>query len=231
MTRTPVIYSRLEKHNKNKYPIFIKNILIEAGYDSAAALKTIEKSSIEKIEKIVSENLSLLKETQYVHDSGQLKTVPFKFKIGHEALILSIPKDLIDYLSKKNIENTRKNPAIENEAASETDFDVLKESSLNKVKQFFVRKKINLKIDIALLSALTRINNQVKCYLKCPSCDIKVACNFDTCWHISNYYKHIELCKHRIADSKKSSTAESVPLIIRAENKTILLEEVSNILK
>lgn len=139
MKRAPVIFSRLEKHNKNRYPIFIKNILIEAGYDSAAALKTIEKNSIEQIEKIVNENTILLKDTQYVNDNGQLKIVPFKFKVGHEALILNIPKDLIEYLSKKKIEQTRKNPA-ENEAAGEINFDEIKKSLLNKVQQFFVKK-------------------------------------------------------------------------------------------
>lgn len=65
MKRAPIIFTRLEKKNKNRYPIFIKNILVEAGFDSAAALRTIDKSAIENIEKFVDENVTLVKETKY----------------------------------------------------------------------------------------------------------------------------------------------------------------------
>lgn len=92
MQRNELIVRDLEKFKKIKYPEFLKIILIETGFDTAAALQTIEKKLIGDIEKVVNEKTFLLKGTNYVTETGNLKNTPFKFMLGHESLILRLPK-------------------------------------------------------------------------------------------------------------------------------------------
>lgn len=213
MKRNTAIFSQLENYKKNKYPTFIKKILIETGYDTAAALKIFEESSIEKIEKFISENPELVKNTVYVDQIGNLKIIPFKFKIGHESLLLSIPKDLKDYLSKKK-EEEKVLPAI----------DELKDSLIKKLKKYCSTKKIDVPVDIGLCSNFSISNNKVKCLAKCLFCDTKYTCTYDTCWRISSYYKHILV--HINLGAKKTVQ----PAIERAAPASIL-SEVQNVLQ
>lgn len=216
MKRSAAIFPRLERYNKNKYPTFIKKFLIEAGYDTAAALKTFDKSSIEEIEKFIGENPELVKNSIYVDEKGNLKTIPFKLKIGHESLLLSIPKDLKDYLSKKELEKKEEKgiPAI----------DELRNSLIRKLEQYCSKKKINATLDIELLSNFSTINNQVKCLIKCLFCNTKYTCTFDTCWRISNYYNHIR--EHNNLCAQKT-----VHLEIERAAPGSVLSEVENVLQ
>lgn len=106
------IFDQLEKLNKSKYPKFIKDILTEAAFDTPAALKAINENSIGQIETFVSNRLHLLENTEYVSSRGLLKESPFKFKLGHEALILNFPKE-VKSLSENSVKN--KKPASQEE--------------------------------------------------------------------------------------------------------------------
>lgn len=186
MKRKGVIFSRLEKINKAKYPNFIKQILIENGFDTAAALRTLNKSVIENLEQIINEKTVYLKNKSYVDVDGQLKITPFKFKIGHETILLNLPKDLTDYLTQKN--NT------ENEKISEIAIEDIKIAFVDKVVSFLSTKNISGSVSPEYLSAFTKQNKKIKCLIKCLYCSSKLNCFFDSCWRLSNYYKHIVAC-------------------------------------
>lgn len=164
MKRRGIIFARIENLKNFKFPIFLKNILIESAFDSAAALKTIKKESIAEIEQFVSTRLDLLKKTEYIDESGKLKSSPFKFLPGHAALISNLPDDTEDLLRAKNKEKDI--PSIE----------ILKSTFAEKIKQFEQKNKIRVPTDRTII---TLSNNQAKCFLKCPYCDKKIRLLFD----------------------------------------------------
>lgn len=95
-----------------------------------------KKEDIEIIEASVNKNIDLLKDSVYdsvyLDENGILKKTPFKFLLGHEALLLGIPKDVEEYLSNKKQKKESKNlpPPI----------DQLKVSLIKKVTEFAEKK-------------------------------------------------------------------------------------------
>lgn len=221
MKQIAIIFSKLEKFFKIKYPIFIKNCLVETGYDTAAALKTIEKTSIGKLEKIISERPELVKDTIYVDESGNLKIYPFKFKIGHESLILSIPKDLNDFLSTKKIEKSKQNISAE---------DDLKLALIERIAKYSEKKNKKITLEFEHLLNFSNHNNVVKCMVKCPFCENKFTCTFNTCWRASNFCKHIVTCAEKNAALAPTQT-EIEPRIERATPSYVLLEVENVVLR
>lgn len=225
MKRRRQIFSLLEEFTKSKYPKFIKQILIENAFDSEAALKTIEKSSVDKIEKIINENTDLVKDTVYVNNDGSLKKSPFKFLLGHEALILNIPLDLEKYLqSKSKKKNTT--PDIIN----------LKVLLEKKIKKYIESKGLDLTIQSDDFTSFSVSDNVVKCLARCPICSIKVPCAYDSSWKNSNYCKHIVHCFDKKAKKKpdQNITAEIPREIQRANNGNSvsnIISEVKNVAK
>lgn len=79
MKRKGLILTHLESFKRVKFPIFIKNILIECAYDTVAALRTINNATILELEKFANKRLDLLKNTNYIDNTGKLKSDPLKF--------------------------------------------------------------------------------------------------------------------------------------------------------
>lgn len=183
MKRTGIIFARIENFKKFKFPLFIKDILKETGFNTAAALKTIKESSIGKLERFVSNRLDLLRKTDYVNATGNLKQSPFRFLLGHEALILNLPNEVEDYLREKG--KKKDIPAIED----------LKLSFNERIKKFADKNKLTISTDKIII---THSNKQVKCFIKCPFCESKLSCTFDSSWKLSNYKKHILRCAKKI---------------------------------
>lgn len=183
MSRRGIIFGRIERFKKVKFPAFLKHILIESAFDSAAALKTIKKPTIGDIEQFVSKRLILLKKTVYIDETGNLKKNPFKFLPGHEALILNLPNDVDDYLREKNKEKGI--PAIGD----------LKLSLVERINIFANQNKLKIATDRIII---THSNKQVKCFLKCPYCGVQLSLPFDSSWKLSNYKKHILCCVKKI---------------------------------
>lgn len=146
MKRIGLVFARIENFKKIKYPVFLKNILIETAFDTAAALKAIKQSTIENIEQFVSNRLDLLANTNYIDETGNLRKTPFKFLPGHEALILSLPNYVDDYLCKKK----KDIPAIEH----------LKLSLMEKIKEFAIKKIGNKYRECARISVCIYTNKQ-----------------------------------------------------------------------
>lgn len=218
MKRKGVIFAQLEKFNKVNYPQFIKLILIENGFDTAAALKLLNKRSVENLEIIVNKKKEFLKNTTYIDKDGQLKITPFKFKIGHETLLLNFPKDLSAYLEHKNNYKKLK--------ISELNIDDINISFVDKVVSYLSEKNIEGSVSSEYLSAFNKTTKNVKCLAKCLYCPSQITCTFDSSWRISNYLKHIVACS-------KTTVNESIEIqskIQRAEQVSVL-HEVQNIVQ
>lgn len=137
-----LIFTRLEKSNNSKYPKFLKNILIHTGFNSAAALRIIDKNSIESIETYINDNFDeskiLLEDTLYLDSNGNLNKTPFKFLLGHRSLILNLPKDLNEHFSKK-LEKASKKKTKKSVIPSAEE---LKKSFNSRVKSYTDKKKL-----------------------------------------------------------------------------------------
>lgn len=183
MKRKGIIFARIENLKKFKFPVFIKNILIASAFDTAAALKTIKKESIADIEQFVSNRLDLLTKTEYIDQTGNLKTDSFKFLPGHEALILNLPKDTDDYLQEQN--KVKELPSIDN----------LKLSLVERINNFAQKNNLKIATD---KTVITHSKNQVKCALKCSICSRNFSISFlQSSWKLSNFQKHILLCAEK----------------------------------
>lgn len=216
MKRRRQFFSHLEEFNGSKYPTFIKNILKETAFDTEAALKTLENSSIKKIEQIVNENTNLVNDTIYVDNNGVLKKSPFKFLPGHEALLLNIPIDLKKYLESK-LEGKKKTPDIKN----------LKVLLKDKITKYIENKKIDLTIQSDDFTNFSVSDNCVRCLAKCQICSIKVPCLYNTSWKNSNYCKHIVDCFKKKA--KKNSDQISTLEIQRAKNSNLVSKIIAEV--
>lgn len=60
MKRKGMIFTHLQNLKKIKYPSFVKRILIDTGFDTAATIRTLKKSSIASIEAEVNEKKRLV---------------------------------------------------------------------------------------------------------------------------------------------------------------------------
>lgn len=211
MKRKAIIFSQLQSFKKSKYPEFLKNILIETAFDTAAALRTINQSTIEEIEKLVNQRTNLLKDTSYIDETGNLKKTPFKFMLGHESLLLRLPNDVDAYLSQKT------KPICEVPA-----IDDLKVSFVERIKKFAEKKNIALTLSSVNLSEFTHKENIVKCVANCPFCLTKICCSYKSNWKICNYNKHISSCAEKAARPN--------PQIERA-TPAVVLQELQNALR
>lgn len=220
-----MIFAQLEKFNKVKYPQFIKRILIENGFETAAALKILNKSSVEHLERIVSENKDFfLKNTSYIDKDGQLKITPFKFKFGHETLLLNFPKDLSAYFEQKNNDKKLK--------ISELNIEDIKISFVDKIVAYLSEKFIEGSVSPEYLSAFNKTTRNVKCLAKCLYCASQITCIFDSSWRISNYLKHIVACSQTTANANATGS-ESIAIqsnIQRADDVSVL-HDVQNIVQ
>lgn len=218
MKRKGRIFIQLQRFKKNRYPQFIKEILLGSGFDTAAALRCIKKSTIAEIEKFVSNRTDLLKGTDYVDDQNRLKNTPFKFMLGHEILILSFPEDIKEYYNSEKKERKSEIPPI----------DELKLSFAERTERFARSKNIALTLNSEELSKLVskfeKSDNSVKCQVKCPFCNVKTNCLFDSSWKLSNFNKHIISC------TKKNATQNITGLRIERAQPTAVLKELKNAL-
>lgn len=217
MKRKGIIFAQLQFFKKSKYPDFLKKILIETAFDTAAALRTIKKSIIEEIEIFVNQRTDLsdlLKDTSYIDETGNLKKTPFKFMLGHESLLLRLPNDVEEYLSKKEVRKSEI-PAIED----------IKLLLIEKINNFARDKNIELTLSSEDISKFTKSNNCVKCEANCPFCSRKICCSFYSSWKLSNYNKHIISCAKKAARPNSRPN----PQIERA-TPAVVLQELQNAL-
>lgn len=90
-----------EKYIKNKFPSYIKNILVNSGYDNELSISKLNNESINDIEIFVTANRNLLKNSIYEKSSEK----KFSFLPGHRHLLLDLPNQLRDFKNSKFINN------------------------------------------------------------------------------------------------------------------------------
>lgn len=167
------VFKRIEKYRNCKFPDFIKEILIQSGYDCESALLTLNEQSFPNIEKEVNKNKNVLKGTVYEEKLND----NFTFLIGHKAIILSIPETL-KKIKNKNKTKT-KNP------------EQLKSELINKIEKYIKNKKLNCVFSDQKIKKLSVGENSTKCLVECTFCTTRTPCTFKTHWEISNFTKHL----------------------------------------
>lgn len=159
----------------------MKGILIEAGFDTKTSLINLEKNNLVDIEEFVQSNratfAAILKGTQYE------KIDVFKFLPGHKNLIINLSKHLSGTIKiQKKIRSSK----------IQLTTDELKAALVKKISNY--SKNNNFTIDCTSndISELQLEEKPYKCKIKCPWCDDKLSCTFETYWIISNLVRHIK---------------------------------------
>lgn len=217
MKRSSRIFTQLEKFNRSKYPKFLKQILIETAFNIPASLKAINEQSIESIEKFVNNDLKLLNKTEYVNEKGELKVKPFKFLIGHKALILNFPKE-IDVLkaAKKREKSQNRESTDENASENElTNLLILKITNYCKTKKIKIPNTVNLSGNI---SNFEQNLDQTRVSVKCPFCIKIIPCTVDTVWRMSNFGQHITTCSLKTVSRPQIQRATPQILSVVSQN-------------
>lgn len=225
-------FKQLEKFANEKYPKFLKKILLDCGYDCPASLNTINEEAINKIEIEINSNLDkyiqYFKSTAYekkLENNGELK-----FLIGHRAILLDIPRKLKEFSEEKTREKERtklnkKNSNTTKNLAQNLSEKELIEKLSDKIINYYKNKGVlvaschyfssetlleKLKNNELTLTK-NQVKNEVKCKLKCPFCDTKKICNLYKYWNVSNFTKHCNTHDEKLRHIDRILSANIVP--------------------
>lgn len=185
-----------EKYIKNKFPSYIKNILVNSGYDNELSISKLNNESINDIEIFVTANRNLLKNSIYEKSSEK----KFSFLPGHRHLLLDLPNQLRDF---KNSKQKKEKKTIK-------DFEVLRSELLIKLNSVPFIKRSSLTQD-----SLTEfsVNNTI-CKVSCPLCEKKFACHYYGYWSVANLKRHWKQkhCSSNPISSNNSAQIEHIYL-------------------
>lgn len=223
-------FKQLEKFVNEKYPKFLKKILLDCGYDCPASLQTINEEAINKIEIEINSNLDkyiqYFKSTAYekkLENNGELK-----FLIGHRAILLDIPRKLKEFSEEKTREKERtklnkKNSNTTENLSEKELIEKLSDKIINYYKNkgvlvasihYFSSETLLEKLkdnELTLTKKQEKNKTIVKCKLKCPFCDRKKICNRYKYWNVSNFTKHCNSHDDKLRQIDKILSANIVP--------------------
>lgn len=200
------IIRELERSINEKFPDNIGKILIEAGFTTKTSILKLNVSCIRL--QYVQENpekfRSILKGTRYEH------LAIFRFLPGHEALLQSLPEEIIKVNNKKEQKNTKKRRHSETyelsreaKSANVSSTNEIPHSAspnkkgelITKIRKFATKKNIPIEgfSEQNLLNFRSE-NAEYKCSVRCPYCPREVPCNNNKYWLCGNFTSH--LIKH-----------------------------------
>lgn len=202
-----------------KFPKFLELILVKFGFDCESALLALSEKEILEIEKEFNSNQQiryLLDNTVYAQEFQGLN-YKFKFRLGHRAILLNIPKNLEKSIVK---EKQEKKSVSCGKNLSEIE---LKNKLSAKLIKFYSRKNFKETASYYFSSEnlqkpehiLKRTETHTVCTVQCPWCVKRVPCNFYKYWQISNFTKHLKLHEQDIAISEQA--------ILRSKNDLIVV--------
>lgn len=186
------LWNEFEKFLGRKYPQFIKDILEANGLDNSLSFDLINPELVDNLEKFVEDNKSFIQNTPYEDITSQ-----FRFLIGHRLLILDIPikyREFVEYKNNQRLIQKEKLSALkgtDKENASEPS-EIIKHLLLNKLNEFTGKHQLNTEIGSDHIENFIIKNDDARCEVKCPYCDKRIPCNYNSHWKTSNFYKHIK---------------------------------------
>lgn len=201
MQSKKTVFDALEKLMGEAFTDNIPEILTTVGFDTKTALKSMNNQCITSIENFVNQNKShfqdTLKGTKYENAEN------FKFLPGHCALILSLPQ-YVEALSSKNRRGKKRkhcetldHPQSNNADHPDADIinnidDSVKILLINKINNYAMKKKLNIKIDDNSILNFRHENNSYKCSVQCSVCEKTVPCQYVKHWVCGNFETHIK---------------------------------------
>lgn len=194
------VFKKIEKLISGKIPEGIEKILSDTGFDLESTILLIKEDSIESIETYLKQNVQILVDTPYANFTENNRD--FKFKPGHKAFILNLPKVLQE--KKKKI-------------ITISDIE-LKEKLVGKVANFCSKNSVQVTVDTSYITQFQQISGKIKCKFSCPFCESKFCCEYSTYWNVSNLEKHIK--SHLKKDNTSSISFEHVIVSSHSENST-----------
>lgn len=184
-------------------------LCIRAGYDNAISFSDFDDTDIKTIENCAWEKASDLLELSEVYSSSKPS---FIFLPGHRKLLLSLPKAINSFTTKKRKKNLFQVSTKEAaEPIVEESIELLTENELIDLKSVLVEKlnksarAIGLSLvfsENSIVSDIeTYISNSLKtkkfpsyrCLVKCCFCDKRIPCTHNSTWQISNLESHLKV--------------------------------------
>lgn len=223
------LFSRVEKQTGTKIPNLLKKILSATGFESEWAISNLDIEGIEKIEKFISENKYVVKDTKYEHRE------PFQFDIGDKVSILALAKHVntlkIDKLKEKEEKK------LKNIETSFENFDptALKNELISRIKNYMTNKNIQFNLSASDVVNCDKVHRKIRCVVLCPNCKVRFPCLKSTHWKISNFTKHLK--KHTNPSTSSTSTTsvhrtdngDELDQILRRVFNTIHLNPITKI--
>lgn len=181
-------------------------ILIESGYDSFAILESINQEQILIIEEYINgikgDESNILKGS--VYDGCD----HFKFRPGHSALLLRLPKIIEEIKSKKKAKNPVNvlNCVADDLLAEKelTEKSNLKKRLMTKILEFIKKNELQINFNEKHISEFFTENNQIKCLVECGFCDKKYTCSFGKYWLVGNFERHLKEHKKNVEDDRSN---------------------------
>lgn len=207
--------------NKNRkliqenLPKDLQKIIEEAGFDSESSILLLDSQTIKEIELYANENKHILEGTAYSDFIRNGKV--FKFKPGHKATILNLPK-----LFQNKTKEKKRKAGNENKVESE---QILKEKLLKKLVRFAEKLGVQVNFDEENISEFHTEDGKTKCGIACPFCDTKMKCDHRTYWNISNFEKHFK--RHLIYEEKEEEQIEVVEILTQNTTQNIIPNPIS----
>lgn len=192
----------------NAVPDIIVELCIRSGYDNAISFLDFDDSDVKNIESCAWEKASDLLELSEIYSSHK---PTFTFLPGHRKLLLTLPKRISDFKTKKSRKNLFK--VSNTEAAkpiTEETIELLTEDEINNIKGDLVTRlnksvsAIGLSANFSECSIVSDIETYIsqslkktksasyRCMVQCCSCAKRIPCTHNSSWRISNFESHLK---------------------------------------
>lgn len=182
--KKPKFWYSFERYLGEKYPQFITDILLTAGFDNTSSLKLISEKTIKDLEIYVKNNKHLLKKTRYENNPEN-----FEFALGHKILLTSIPENLKKFEASNAIKKVKKR-----ESASEIDCNptALKKNLIKKINNYSKKFNYGFFVTENNIDGFEKYELNFKCKIVCPFCTTKKSVLFKgKYWNTSNFTNHV----------------------------------------
>lgn len=184
--------ARLEKSKTDKFPLCVKKILSECGYDTLLSLQELNNDKLRKIEKHVNENRDIIANLECCNSQTYRAQSEFHFLPGHEAIILGIPARVAALNGNlKTVSAKKKRPTMSDEELQNkliSNFETFAAKNGRPLSKGIISKRNILEFQKATKGEETFF----KCVFSCPFCAKKTPINYKLFWMSSNVTNHLK---------------------------------------
>lgn len=196
--RCGVIWAKLEKTNKEKFPECLKFLLTATGFDSLLSLSQIDNETIRELEGYLNRNRKHFDSLQCCFAEEYRGQATFEFLPGHKSILLGIPQRIVEMNTAQN-NKTKRKPAEQTPTKNRKTEAEAKSCLVQNLITFLEKNGVQLPFNpIAdsnlrdFCSGSEEAEYVYKCNFSCPFCEKLIPVRFKTFWTSSNVTVHLK---------------------------------------